>query len=144
MGSETKLLQRRLNKERRAAARQLTRDATVLQQLQSGKDTDRRVKRVRARKRVEVMMDQERTMIKQIATENTGLMDTSLRSYSAGKAKKKENHRMGGNATVENRSEKDAGPKQATGKRTSNASPEQGGVAGGRSKKKKGGKIRGK
>jgi len=143
--SETKLLQRRLNKERRAAARQLNRDATVLQQLQSGKDTERRVKRLHQKRRVEVIMDQEKTMIKQIATENTGFMDTSLRRYSAGKARKKENRRMGGNATVDKTREKEAGPKQAKGNRASTVSSEPGGaVVGGRSKKKKGGKIRGK
>jgi len=104
--TETKQLKRRLTKERRAAMRQLSRDATVLQQLQSRKDSELRVARKHERKRVSSLMAEEADMLKKLGTENTTSMDTSLRRYSAGKEKKQANPRMGGNTTADNKKER--------------------------------------
>merc|ERR1712151_1425536 len=96
--SETKQLKRKLTKERRAATRQLSRDATALQQLEMRKDAKVRVARKVERKRVSKIMEDEKSMLKKMGTEVSGGMDTSLGSYSSTKARKKANPRMGGNA----------------------------------------------
>eukprot|EP00931_Biecheleriopsis_adriatica_P049410 TRINITY_DN28584_c0_g1_i1.p1 TRINITY_DN28584_c0_g1~~TRINITY_DN28584_c0_g1_i1.p1 ORF type:complete len:821 (+),score=288.13 TRINITY_DN28584_c0_g1_i1:51-2513(+) len=100
--SETKQLERRLNKERRAAARQLSRDASVLQQLQSRKDDVRRRAQGQERKRVRQIMEVERSELKKMASEFDKSMDTSFGSYSKTKERKKANRRMAGNATADN------------------------------------------
>lgn len=58
--SETKQLQRKLNQERRAAARQLARDAAVVQQLQHQKGELRRKAGQKEKKRVRQMMEVEK------------------------------------------------------------------------------------
>lgn len=103
--SETKQLQRRLTKERRSAARKLTRDAVVLQQLQAHKETKIRVKRTAEIKRSRVIMDQERDMLKKMATETDKSMDTSVRKYSRKKQEGLLQKRVGGNETAENKKE---------------------------------------
>eukprot|EP00927_Polykrikos_kofoidii_P007155 TRINITY_DN12908_c0_g1_i1.p1 TRINITY_DN12908_c0_g1~~TRINITY_DN12908_c0_g1_i1.p1 ORF type:complete len:867 (+),score=182.09 TRINITY_DN12908_c0_g1_i1:64-2664(+) len=115
--SETKRLRRKLNDERRAAARQLARDAAVVQRFQAKDDDHRRKSRLAERARVRAMMDDERDMLAQLKTESGGGMDTSLGSYSAKKAEKKANRRLGGNATDRMGTPKDVGrrPRVATG-----------------------------
>merc|ERR1712087_442191 len=81
-----------------AATRQLSRDATALQQLETRKDAKVRVARKVERKRVSKIMEDEKNMLKKMGTEVSGGMDTSLGSYSSTKARKKANPRMGGNA----------------------------------------------
>jgi len=111
--SESKQLQRTLTKARRTAARKLQRDATVVQQITSRKEAAVRVKRVGERKRVARIMDQEDQMLKQMKTESNGGMDTSLTSYTAKKALKKENKRLGGNTTADTKgAPKEAAKKQ--------------------------------
>jgi len=100
--SETKQLERRLNKERRAAARQLQRSAAVVQQLQGRKDGMRRVVQGKERARVRRIMEVEKQELKQLGTEFDGSMDTSFGSYSKTKERKKDNKRMAGNATADN------------------------------------------
>merc|ERR1712137_736467 len=97
--SETKRLRKRLNEERRAASRQLARDQAVLQQVAAKKETGRRVARANERSRVHLIMEQEKSMLAKLKTESGGGMDTSLVAYSATKARKKEQKRLGGNAT---------------------------------------------
>ncbi|CAE7758442.1 NOP14 [Symbiodinium necroappetens] len=109
--SATKQLQRKLNQERRAAARQLARDAAVVQQLQSQKQDQRRKAGQQERKRVRQLMDVEKQELKQMATEFDKSMNTMFGSYSRTKERKKANRRMGGNATAEN--PKEARPKPA-------------------------------
>lgn len=62
--SETKQLQRQLNQERRAAARQLARDALVVQQLQHQKGELRRKAGQKEKKRVRQMMEVEKQELK--------------------------------------------------------------------------------
>merc|ERR1711985_177425 len=98
---ETKRLKKRLNEERRAASRNLARDASVLQQLQAKKETSRRVARTTERARVASIMDAEKSMLAKLKTESGGGMDTSLNAYSLSKAAKKANRKMAGNAGSE-------------------------------------------
>lgn len=100
--TETQQLKKKLNEERRAATRQLRRDASTLQQLQSHKDAKRRTAQAGERARVRKIMANEKQELKLMMTENAGGMDTSLQAYSKTKARKKENRRMAGNATAEN------------------------------------------
>lgn len=100
--SESKQLERRLNKERRSAARQLSRDAAVVQRIQNRKDDIRRATQGKEKKRVRRIMEVEKQELKQMATEFDKSMDTSFGSYSKTKQRKKENRRMAGNATAEN------------------------------------------
>eukprot|EP00930_Biecheleria_cincta_P049401 TRINITY_DN34611_c0_g1_i1.p1 TRINITY_DN34611_c0_g1~~TRINITY_DN34611_c0_g1_i1.p1 ORF type:complete len:806 (+),score=195.64 TRINITY_DN34611_c0_g1_i1:86-2503(+) len=100
--SESKQLERKLNKERRAAARQLSRDAAVVQRIQNRKDDIRRAAQGKERKRVRRIMEVEKHELKQMATEFDKSMDTSFGSYSKNKERKKQNRRMAGNATAEN------------------------------------------
>lgn len=97
--SETQMLKRQLNDERRAANRQLRRDSSTLQTMAAQKDSLRRSARGNEKKRVEKMMDAEKSMLKQMMTEGGG-MDTSIQSYSKNKQKKKLNQRMAGNMTA--------------------------------------------
>eukprot|EP00928_Gymnodinium_smaydae_P093087 TRINITY_DN770_c0_g8_i1.p1 TRINITY_DN770_c0_g8~~TRINITY_DN770_c0_g8_i1.p1 ORF type:complete len:826 (-),score=245.29 TRINITY_DN770_c0_g8_i1:115-2592(-) len=97
--TETKRLKRELNQERRAANRQLSRDAAALQQIAAGKDSKRQQARSAERARVRGLMEGEKQMLAQLKTESGGGMDTSLGSYSKTKQRKKENQRVGGNAT---------------------------------------------
>ena len=94
--SATKQLQRKLNQERRAAARQLARDATVVQQLQSRKQEQRRVAGQQERKRVRQLMEVEKQELKQMATEFDKSMNTMFGSYSKTKERKKANRREQG------------------------------------------------
>jgi len=98
--TETKQLQRIVTKERRAASRQLSRDAAVLQQMALKKDTTRRVARNNERQRVRRIMEVEKQELKKLKTESGGGMDTSLQRYSSKKEQKRLNPRMAGNATV--------------------------------------------
>lgn len=107
--TETQQLKRKLNDERRAASRQLKRDAAALQSLAAHKESVRRAAKLTERKRVSRIMEVEKSEIKQMMTEGGG-MDTSLQAYSKKKAEKKENKRMGGNATAET-AQKAAKPK---------------------------------
>merc|ERR1712192_3038 len=99
--TETQLLKRKLNDERRAANRQLRRDSSTMQTLTSKKDTARRVARNAEKQRVWSMMDAEKQMIKQMMTESGGGMDTSLQRYSQTKERKRQNKRMAGNAVAD-------------------------------------------
>lgn len=99
--SETKQLARRLTKERRAASRQLARDALVLQQMHSEQERQVRTKRTVERARVRKIMDVEAHELKKMATETSVIMDTSVKRYSAKKEAKRLNQRVGGNATAE-------------------------------------------
>lgn len=112
--SETKQLQRRLNHERRQAARQLARDAAVVQQLQHQKGEVKRKARQNERKRVRQMMETEKQELKKMATEYDKSMNTTFGSFSKTKERKKANRRMAGNATAEN-------PKQPKAKENSMA-----------------------
>eukprot|EP00913_Durusdinium_trenchii_P021136 g19860.t1 len=103
--SETKLLQRKLNQERRAAARQLARDAAAVQQLQHQKDEVRRKAGQKERKRVRQIMEVEKQELKKMATEYDKSMNTTFGSFSKTKERKKANRRMAGNATAENPNE---------------------------------------
>ena len=89
--SATKQLQRKLNQERRAAARQLARDAAVVQQLQSHKQEQRRKAGQQERKRVRQLMEVEKQELKQMATEFDKSMNTMFGSYSKTKERKKTN-----------------------------------------------------
>merc|ERR1712060_17777 len=75
-----------------------SRDATAVQQLQAHKEEKIRVARKVERKRVKLIMEEEKNMLKKLGTEVAGTMDTSLGSYSSTKERKKANPRMGGNA----------------------------------------------
>lgn len=97
---ETKRLKRSLNQERRAATRQLSRDASALQQLQNRKELKVRAVRKTEQTRVRSIMDAEKQMLRKMQTEVGGDMDTSLQSYSSTKERKKANPRMAGNAVV--------------------------------------------
>merc|ERR1712232_639137 len=98
---ETKRLKRKLNEERRAATRQLSRDASVVQQLKAADESKRRVARASEKKRVSRLMEVEKTELAKLKTESGGGMDTSLGSYSSTKARKKANPRVGGNAAAD-------------------------------------------
>ncbi|CAJ1337915.1 unnamed protein product [Effrenium voratum] len=100
--SETKQLHRKLNQERRAAARQLSRDSAVVQQLQNQKAEVRRKTSLQEKKRVRQLMDTEKQELKKMATEFDKTMNTTFGSYSKTKERKKANRRMAGNATAEN------------------------------------------
>jgi len=97
--TETKRLKRLMNEERRAAKRQLQRDSVAVQQIKAKKETKRRVAQGTERVRVRSIMEGEKQMLSKLRTESGGGMDTSLGSYSKNKEKKKENRRLGGNAT---------------------------------------------
>jgi len=99
--TDTQRLKKKLNEERRAAARQLRRDAATMQQLQGHKDAKRRTAQAGERSRVRKIMDNEKQELKLLATENAGGMDTSLQAYSKTKQRKRENKRMGGNSMAE-------------------------------------------
>merc|ERR1740121_308492 len=134
--SETKMLKKKLNQERRAATRQLSRDASAVQHLQVQKDTKFRAAHRTERKRVSLMMEEEKNMLKKLGTEVSGGMDTSLGSYSKTKDRKKANPRMGGNQTAGsepkgNRKEKGASAV------TNGSSVGEGGAASKKSSKKK-------
>ena len=131
--SETKQLQRKLNQERRAAARQLSRDAAVVQQLQHQKQETRRQAGVKEKKRVRQIMENEKQELKKMATEFDKSMNTTFGSFSKTKERKKANRRMAGNATADNPKE----PKQKESKPT--ASPKADAKSKS-SKKPKGGK----
>merc|ERR1740121_344975 len=98
--TETQLLKRKLTQERRSSTRQLSRDAAVVQQLGFRKDQARSSMRTSERKRVRTMMEVEKQELRKMQTEQTHEMDTSLKRYSAGKERKRENKRLGGNATA--------------------------------------------
>ena len=132
--SETKQLQRKLNQERRAAARQLSRDAAVVQQLQHQKQEMRRQAGVKEKKRVRQIMENEKQELKKMATEFDKSMNTTFGSFSKTKERKKANRRMAGNATADNPKE----PKQKESKQT--ASPKADATKSKSSKKPKGGK----
>jgi len=101
--SEEKQLKRRLNKERRAASRQLFQDALALQQLKGVKDASRRGAQRAAKTRVQSLMSTEKAELAKLKTESGGGMDTSLKRYAAGKERKKNNQRLGGNVTADTR-----------------------------------------
>lgn len=115
--SETTRLKKQLHQERRAAARQLARDASVVQQLQMKKETKRRAARTSERARVRSIMDGERAMLAKLKTESGGGMDTSLGSYSKEKDRKKANKRVGGNATDDTKKQRMGTPKDERGGR---------------------------
>ena len=141
--SETKLLQRKLNQERRAAARQLARDAAAVQQLQHQKEEVRRQAGQKEKKRVRQIMEVEKQELKKMATEFDKSMNTMFGSFSKTKERKKANRRMAGNATAEN----SAGPKapkagDAKNEKTQKTEPKAKGTKSAKSGKtpKKGGK----
>jgi len=104
--TESKVLKKKLNKERRKSSRQLARDAATLQMLASQKDKQLRAKRSTEKRRVTRIMQEETQMLKQLATETGGgHMDTSIKRYSAKKETKAANRRLGGNQTAENKKE---------------------------------------
>merc|ERR1711865_1296553 len=70
--TETQLLKKQLNEERRTANRQLRRDSATLQVMGANKDSKRRVARGEERQRVWKLMDVEKQEIRKMMTENQG------------------------------------------------------------------------
>lgn len=101
--SETQLLKAKLSSARRVAGRQLRRDASMLQQLESHKETARRAARATERTRVRKIMEVEAQELKKMKTETDHSMDTSLHKFSKTKDRKKTNPRMAGNMTANTR-----------------------------------------
>jgi len=84
---------------RRAAARELRRDAEALISMQAKKEDKRAERGALARKRSRAIMDGEAQTIHELKTANATSMDTSLHSFKRRKKEKKLNRRLAGNKT---------------------------------------------